>query len=555
MFGFERGARMTAMDADYIAVAEAVRRQDRPLALNLAARALKRGNSHPLVLVLAAEGLETRGKFAEALNLLREATRAAPNNRVAWMRLAPLLAREKHFGEAAAAFDAALAVDPNSYAAQMGAGEMRLLLRDQDTAEHHYRRAAEVAPGAAGPLAVLAVMAAQKRNVDEARTLAARASAITPGILGAEMALARADMLEGNPALAEARLTPLLTRADVDDDNRAGVLDLHAEALDALGRADEAMADYAARNALELRSNASRFSTEVAERLPGIARQFTAFVEAEADGPLRLPAGEDSIGRECVRQHVFLLGFPRSGTTLLEKVLGGHPDAVALEEVNHLTAATLGLRGEAGWRRLANLSPAEADDCRETYWRLVRGSLGGDLLGKILVDKLPLHTLDLPMIAKLFPNARILFAVRDPRDVVLSCYRRRFQVNAAMFEYLTLEGAADFYDATMSLAATCRARLDFSVREVRNESVIADFDEEIGGILDFIDAAWDPAVRNFADRVGGHMRTPSYSQLARGLNAEGVGQWRRYQAHMKPILPVLEPWVERFGYPATASYA
>jgi tetratricopeptide (TPR) repeat protein len=545
---------MAAVDADYIAVADAVRRQDRPMAINLAARALKRGARHPLILVLAAEGLEERGKIPQALDLLRAATRAAPNNRVAWMRLAPLLARQAKFEEAAAAFDAALAIDPNSFGALMGAGEMRLQLRDPVVAERHYRRAAEIAPGAAQPLAVLAVMAGQRRDVAEARDLAARAGAIAPGILGAEMALARADLLEGRADLAEARLSPLLGRAELDEENRAGVLDVRAEALDALGRADAAFADYEARNAIALRRNAARFAGEAADRLPGVARRFAAFVDAEG-ASLSLGAGEDSTGAGCVRSHVFLLGFPRSGTTLLEKVLAGHPDVVTLEEVNHLTAATLELRGAAGWRRLANLSRREADEYRQAYWRLVGQSLGAEATGKILVDKLPLHTLDLPMIAKLFPDARILFALRDPRDVVLSCYRRRFQVNAAMFEYLTLPGAADFYDATMALAAVCRQRLRFNLVEVRHESVIADFDREIAAVLAFLGVDWDPEVRAFAGRVEGHMRTPSYSQLARGLNAEGIGQWRRYARQMSPIMAVLEPWVTRFGYPATAGAA
>ena len=546
---------MAVVDPDFAAVAEAVRRKDRPLAINLAARALKRGSSHPLVLVLAAEGLEERGAAAQALDLLRAATRAAPNNRVAWMRLAPLLARRGEFEEAAGAFDAVLANDPDSFGALMGAGEMRLQLREPDAAERHYRRAAEVAPHAAAPLAVLAVIAAQNRDVAEARALAARAAAITPGILGAEMAVARADMLEGAPALAEARLTALLRRPDLDQENRAGVLDVRAEALDALGRADEAFLDYEARNAIALRLNAPRFGDDTAGRLPGVARRLAAFLAAQPDEAWRGLAGDDAIGRQTVRRHVFLLGFPRSGTTLLERVLAGHPGAVTLEEVNHLIAATSPLRGEAGWRRLASLTAAEADACREIYWSVVRKSLGGDLSHKILVDKLPLHTLDLPMIAKLFPDARILFAVRDPRDVVLSCYRRRFLVNAAMFEFLTLPGAADFYDAAMSLAATARARLSLNIHDVRHEAVITDFDGEVGAILDFIGADWDPTVRDFADRVGGHIRTPSYSQLARGLNADGVGQWRRYERQMAPVIDVLEPWVDRFGYRATYSPA
>ena len=540
---------MADIDPDYAAVAEAVRGQNRPLAIQLAARALKRGNSHPLVLLLAAEGLEERGQYLPALDLLRAATRAAPSHRVAWMRLAALLARQRIFPEAAAAFDQVLAIDPDSYGALMGAGEMRLLLRDPAAAERHYLRAAEIAPGAAAPLAVLAVMAAQHRKVGAARELAGRAAALAPGILGAEMAIARADLLEGAPTLAEARLTALLGRTDIDDENRAGVFDIRAEAFDALDRTDEAFADYETRNAILLRINAPSFGGESAERLPDMARGLAAFVERTPHDVWRAPGDDGGADRKTARRHVFLLGFPRSGTTLLEKVLAGHPDAVTLEEVNYLTAASQELRGgETGWRRLADLTGPEAEACRETYWRLVSESLGGDVSGKIVIDKLPLHTLELPVIAKLFPNARILFALRDPRDVVLSCYRRRFQVNVAMFEFLTLDGAASFYDATMSLADAARARLRLDIREVRHEAVIADFDQEVGEILGFIGADWDPAVRNFAERVGGHMKTPSYSQLARGLNADGVGQWRRYERQMAPILETLAPWVARFGY-------
>jgi tetratricopeptide (TPR) repeat protein len=538
---------MTVVDRDYLAVANAVRSQDRRLALNLAARALKRGSSHPLVLVLAAEGLETRGQAAPALNLLRAATEAAPKNRVAWMRLAALLAKEQEFGEAAAAFNAVLALDPDSYPALMGAGEMSLLLRDPESAEKYYRRAAEVAPVAPAPIAVLAVMAAQKRNVAEARALAQRAGELAPGILGSEMALARADLLEGAHDLAIDRVTRLIGQPGLDDENRAGALDLRAEAFDGLGRADEAFADYEARNALLLRVSAPKFGGP-AESLPDSTRRLASLLDNVEGRELFSSMDVSASNRQAARGHVFLLGFPRSGTTLLEKALAGHPDALVLEEFNYLMAAAPDLRGAAGWARLQALTEPEAGACRETYWRLAKDRLGGEMSDRILIDKLPLHTLDLPLIARLFPNAKILFAVRDPRDVVLSCFRRRFQVNAAMFEFLTLSGAADFYDAAMTLGMTARTMLSLRSREVRHEAVIADFDQEVGEILDFIGADWNAEVRNFADRVQGHMRTPSYSQLARGLNADGVGQWQRYERHLAPVLGVLAPWIARFGY-------
>jgi len=156
----------------------------------------------------------------------------------------------------------------------------------------------------------------------------------------------------------------------------------------------------------------------------------------------------------------------------------------------------------------------------------------------------------LPLIARLFPDARILFALRDPRDVVFSCFRRRFRINAGMFEFLTLDGAARYYDAVMRMAVACRGVLPLAVHAVRHEAVVADFEGELGRALDFLGAPWNPDVRNFAALARTSTRTLSAPQVARGLNADGVAQWRRYQAQLAPIAPILEPWVARFGYDA-----
>jgi len=539
-----------AADPDHAAVADAVRRGARPEAINLAARAFKRGSRHPLILVLAAEGLEASGQPEEAVGLLQMATAAAPKQKVAWMRLAALQARRQRFGEAARAFDAVLALEPNSYAALMGAAEMRLFMNDLAAAERHYQRAAEAAPNSAEPLAILAVTAAQRGDAGAARALAERAARLAPGILGAELALARADLLEGAPALAEARTSRLLERTDLGEENRADTLDIRATARDAQDRPDDAFADYAALNAILRRLHAGTFNADPDQRPPGLARRQAEFLATTPASAWAPSAGQDNVGGAMVRNHVFLVGFPRSGTTLLEKVLAGHPACATLEEVNILALAGKDiLDGDAAWSRLAALSPDEADARRRVYWKGVSDNLGGDLAGKVVIDKLPLHTLYLPLISKLFPSACILFALRDPRDVVLSCFRRRFRVNVAMYEFLSLADTADFYDATMTLAAAARAILPLNLREVRHESVIDDFDAVIGGVLDFMGLDWDPEVRRFADRLGGRMKTPSHAQLRRGLNSDGVGQWRRYETHMNPVLRILEPWAARYGYP------
>ena len=100
--------------------------------------------------------------------------------------------------------------------------------------------------------------------------------------------------------------------------------------------------------------------------------------------------------------------------------------------------------------------PAPLEPLRAAYWQLV-AKAGIDMAGKMFVDKHPLNTLKLPLIARLFPRAKILFACRDPRDVVLSCFRHRFQMSAPIYEMLSLQGAARYYDAVMALAVCLTA--------------------------------------------------------------------------------------------------
>ena len=247
--------------------------------------------------------------------------------------------------------------------------------------------------------------------------------------------------------------------------------------------------------------------------------------------------------------HVFLVGFPRSGTTLLEKAISGHPQVATLQEIDHLASAGGQLlNSNAGLDRLATLSVETANFYRRSYWENVRNCMQHDISGKILVDKLPLHTLALPLIAKLFPKAKLLFALRDPRDVVLSCFRRRFQLNSAMFEFLTIEGAARYYDQVMTLASRYRILLPLKVHDVRHELLVASFEAEMSKVLAHMGLDWDPNVAHFADRARGVARTPSDIQLTRGLNADGVGQWRRYQPQLEPINDIIQRWVIDFGY-------
>lgn len=246
---------------------------------------------------------------------------------------------------------------------------------------------------------------------------------------------------------------------------------------------------------------------------------------------------------------VFILGFPRSGTTLLGQILASDPGVALVEEKPLLAQAIADfVDAPGGLERLAALSGADLEPWRADFWRLA-ADYGVATDAPHVVEQTALNTVYLPLIARLFAGAPVVFAVRDPRDVVLSCFRRQFAPSRFTLEFRTLESTARFYDATMKLARSSRARFALNVLEVRNEDVIADFDAQTRRLCAFTGIPWRETMRDF-QRVSETktLATRSAAQMRGGLSAEGVGIWRRYHEQMEPVLDLLAPWVRTFGY-------
>lgn len=405
-----------------------------------------------------------------------------------------------------------------------------------------YRAALGADPTSAQARQGLALQAAEAGDWDEAETLVAPL-APTPGLdwLTARIALGRGDP---ETALAKA------TRAEAGmlrPDQRAEAALLAGDALDGLGRHAEAFAAFS-RGKSRLRAfYAERAAGRESEtdKLTRLAGWFTAADPAPwRDAPACVASAH-------VRGHAFLLGFPRSGTTLLEQALAGHPDVVALEEAPTLADAyDAFLADAAGLARLSRVTAAEAEHWRAVYWQAVAAH-GADPRGRVFLDKAPGGTLYLPLIAKLFPEAKLLFAMRDPRDVVLSCFRSSFQMNALTYAFTDLADAARCYAACMTLADVYRRVLPIELREVRYERLVDDFEGELQRIAAHLDLDLASGMTDVAATASRRVvRTPSAPQVRAGLNRQGLGRWRAYADQLETVLPILRPWIDRFGYGA-----
>ena len=161
-----------------------------------------------------------------------------------------------------------------------------------------------------------------------------------------------------------------------------------------------------------------------------------------------------------------------------------------------------------------------------------------------------LATLRSPIIERLFPSAPIVFALRHPCDVVLSCFMQNFQVSEFMISFHDLESAALVYDAAMSFWKKARQIFPLRVHEIRYEDIVEDVEGQMRPLIDFLGLPWDDRILDHQTTAveRGYIRTPSYAQVTEKIYRRASGRWTRYRKHMEPVLPILAPWVEEFGY-------
>lgn len=312
----------------------------------------------------------------------------------------------------------------------------------------------------------------------------------------------------------------------------------HAEAWQALQLAHATQLDIARHLVPELLAADSQPLQVAGSRLQRDARNDWK--------PLAVPDSRHS--------PVFVVGFPRSGTTLLEQMLDAHPVFQSMDErayVHDLIEA-MALTGQHYPADLAELTQQDADQLRQSYRRMV-GEVLPDLGERQLVDKNPLNMLCLPMIMRLFPHARIILCLRHPCDVLLSCSMQPFRSPAFMVLCSSLQRLAQGYARAFEQWQHDVEVFAPRVLEWRYESVVGQFDEQVARLGQFLDIDDTSPMTRFAEHARGKrfISTPSYAQVTEGVHRKAVGRWQPYREQFEPVLPVLQPWIDRLGYTVT----
>lgn len=260
----------------------------------------------------------------------------------------------------------------------------------------------------------------------------------------------------------------------------------------------------------------------------------------------------DTTGAPSVEESpVFVVAFPRSGTTLLEQTLDAHPQLKSMDEQPIVQAAlddmvALGVRYP---EQLGKLTTEQLTAIRAHYFERSATKVKFEP-GQRIVDKNPLNMLRLPAIKRLFPNAPIILAVRHPCDVVLSCFMQHFRAPHFVMLCSDLPTLADGYRRSFDFWYRQSAMLSPKVLEVRYESFVADFEPSVREIAEFLRLPWHDGMLAPAEhaRAKGYISTPSYSQVVQPVNQKAVGRWRAYERHLAPVIPQLQTYLQRWDY-------
>jgi len=524
--------------------------------------------------------LLTQNRPAEAVRVLSWATRLAPRRPMTAVHFGRALDALGRGDAALKVYARALTLQPDLAVAHFKRGAICQGQNALELALRHYERAIACDPGMAAAYANRGLVLANAGHVEAGVRSLRQAETLAP--TASDIWLQHLDMLDARndrdalretlrQAVARCGQTPLLSIIQAKSLRRQGDLegarrvlawppdarvDLQAARARAfvLGGILDRQGDTAGAFKAFLEANA------LARRMPGFARQdpsaYLRSVQArqrwitsdEGQSWVAEPFDED--GRA---DPVFLVGFPRSGTTLLDTILMAHSSTVVLDEKDMLDCVKRDLKrvGKGDVRVLPDLRSDDIARMRRIYFEAVSRHAGRAVSGSaVIVDKNPLHMVEAALAHRIFPRAKFILAIRHPCDCVLSCFMQDFGASAAMASFLTLEGGARLYDGVMDLWHAYARVLPLPIHVLRYESLIESFEDTARPLLAFLGLPWEEALRHHTRtaRQRGRINTPSYDQVTQPLYKSAMGRWHRYREAMEPVLPLLRPWVRHFGY-------
>jgi len=428
--------------------------------------------------------------------------------------------------------------------------ELAVLLFNVGRVEESFdwaKRAVELEPEGAAPNMFVAICYERLHRLDEALEAIRVARDASPQDRYIQFQEARLLARAGNNEEARDILLELIKIPGLVPDFTKQIFSELGRALDKLESYDRAFAAFT-QSGIQASHvpSAQRFRLDTRQRLiDGYVRGLTQE---------RLSRFKPEDLQDDSWTPAFLVGFPRSGTTMTEQILAAHSGIITVDEKSHVAEVRnelgqiVGVSPDVGWM-VDQLEARDILSLRKTYRELVEADLDTPIGSKMVVDKLPLNIYHIGIINLVFPDAKIIVALRDPRDCCLSCLMQDFGLNSSMIHLLSLERAVRFYAHVMGSWLHFRDIITLSHISVRYEDTVQDLEVEARRLIDHLGLAWEPGILKFHERAAERViSTPSYAAVTEPVHTRAIGRWKNYRQQFAPLLPTLDPFVKEFGY-------
>ena len=340
------------------------------------------------------------------------------------------------------------------------------------------------------------------------------------------------------------KLISTINLKTVSENRKQGFLNLKAKCFESSQNFSKAYDCFLEMNLLAkksntyLNSNSDKFFANTKNQLEQLKLKLTSrATDSEDNGETISP--------------IFLVGFPRSGTTLMDTILRSHSKIEVLEEKPTVVAAKAAIR-KNGYNEIHNkvFSIDIISEARSSYIKEFRKHIKSSDTNSIYIDKLPLNLIEVPLINQLFPSAKFILALRHPFDTILSCWMQDFEINAAMANMVDLDRIVDLYCIAMETFKICRSEYNLNVHTIRYEDLLEDLKGESSALLTFLDLTWETKMEDYRATAlkRGRINTPSYSQVSQPIYKEAKYRWVNYKEYLDKYSDQIEPWIQEFGY-------
>lgn len=491
-----------------------------------------------------------RGEYASGIQLLERAHRLDPANCTIALDLGYANALTYEFTAAARWFDRAVELAPEKPGMLTAIAERWSEVRQFDASGKMFERALEHTDAPVGAFYGLAEIYLRQRRLDKAAEVAERVLRQYGDHEGALMARAKVSRESGQLAEAERVLRQVAARTECPPEARASALYELAAVLDRQQRYDEAMGALLEAKAL-MRPKAAPSKEDLQGKVADLKQLQKTISPATIERWRKLGQSE----LQPARRLALLCGYPRSGTTLLEYVLDAHPEIISADEsaVFQSKAYPFITRSRSGGESVISglnwITPRNLRQIRQEYCRGVESFLGQPIGERLLLDKNPALTADIPALCRVFPETRFLVALRDPRDVCLSCFMQPAAVLPDTAPWLSLEDTIRHYILLAETWLALKPCLGAAALEIRYEDLVSDLEAQARRVLDFLGLPWSENVPRFHEHaLTRTICSPTYAEVTQPVFKTAVGRWHHYQKYFQPHLGELAPLLRTFGY-------